>query len=184
MLVIAAEPLFVYLFVTWHLTSWQWSRVPNRRAGVDVIDLWGGDWRRPNQECLNRFSSSEGRTLALSALLWTTKCHSRRTEIVDISMLCISMLYAHILLFFPLFSFSKCCSCCKTMHRVHFQRLSSEWVHVSLARTGLISFKKHVCEVWVWCHFFWTGDYILKKLFYHFSNILLSLCGGLFTLDW
>lgn len=54
-LVVAAEPLFVYLFVTWHLTSWQRSRVPKRRADVDVIDLWGGIWPRPDQERPNCF---------------------------------------------------------------------------------------------------------------------------------
>lgn len=47
MLVVAAEPLFVCLFVTWHLTSWQRSRVPKRRAGVD---LWGGIWPRFDQD--------------------------------------------------------------------------------------------------------------------------------------
>lgn len=126
-LVVAAEPLLVYLFVTWHLTSWQWSRVPKRRADVAVTNLWGGT---------ERVSSSRGGNtckLALSALLWTTKCHSRRTEMLDISMLCISTLYAHVLLcFFLSLLFSKCCSCCKTMHWVHFQRLSTERVHVSL----------------------------------------------------
>lgn len=47
MLVVAAEPLFVCLFVTWHLTSWQRCRVPKRRAGVDVIDLLGRIGPRP-----------------------------------------------------------------------------------------------------------------------------------------
>lgn len=37
-------------------------------------------------------------TLALSALLWTTNCHSSRTEMLNISMLCINMLYALITL--------------------------------------------------------------------------------------
>lgn len=148
MLVVAAEPLFVYWFVTWHLTSWQWSRVPNQRADVDVIKLWGRIWHGLNQECLNNFFSSEGHTIALSALLWTTECHSHWTEILDISMLCIIMLYSHILPFFLLFS--KCCSCCKTMHWVHFQRLSTEWVHDSLAQTGLISFKARMWGMGLW----------------------------------
>lgn len=55
MLVVAAEPLFVCLFLTWHLTSWQRCRVPKRRAGVDVVDLLGRIWPTPHQELPNCF---------------------------------------------------------------------------------------------------------------------------------
>lgn len=145
-LVVAAEPFFVYLFVTWHLTSWQRSRVPKRRADVDVNDPWGGICSGPNQERPNCFPprrDTHTHTLALAALLWTTTFHSSRTEMLNISMLCINMLYAHILP--PPLLFSKCCSCCKTMHRVHFQRLFTERVHVSVAYAGLPPFTTSVC---------------------------------------
>lgn len=138
-LVVAAEPLFVYLFVTWHLTSWQWSRVPKWRADV-VTNLWGGTWPGPNQECLNEFPpqrDTQIRSLCTSLdnqVSFTLNWNVRYLHVVYTYALC------SFSAFFLSFLFCKCCSCCKTMHWVHFQRLSTERVHDSLPPTGLITF--------------------------------------------
>lgn len=79
---------------------------------------------------LQLFYSSEGHRLALSALLWTTKCHSSGTEMLNIAMLCINMLYARILLPPTLLFSRNAAARCETMHWVHFQRLSVERVYI------------------------------------------------------
>lgn len=135
LLLLQQEPLFVCLFVTWHLTSWPWSRVSKQRADVDVIDLWGGLWPRPNQErhnCLTPQRDTHTHTLALSALLWTTKCRISWTEMLNIHVSTyIHVVYKYALCPYsapppPPLLFCKCCSCCKTMHQLHFQRLSTD----------------------------------------------------------
>jgi len=59
----------------------------------------------------------------------------------DVSTLCVVMLYGRILSAPPLppLLLSKCCSCCETMHPVHFQRLSTERVSVlACSQTGRV----------------------------------------------
>lgn len=71
----------------------------------------------------------------------------------------------------PLFVFSKCCSCCKTMHRVHFQRLSTE---------RLKQVRCLLKQVFVRCGctgtFPCTGVNILRLFFFsHYSDIHSAL---------
>lgn len=138
MLVVAAEPLFVYLFVTWHLTSWQRSRVPKRRADVDVTDLWGGIWPRLDQGRPSCFPPQrDTHTCSLC-----TSLDNQVSYKLNWNVSYLHVMYKYALCPYSAFSFpppilfSKCCSCCKTMHWVHFQRLSTERVHVSMAYLG------------------------------------------------
>lgn len=80
------------------------------------------------------------------------------------------MLYAHILLFPPPLLFCKCCSCCKTMHQLHFQRLSTDLLKkVCLSNVGPLQdfyWQEKIIPRGVFCFFF--------KIFRGYSALVYS----------
>lgn len=112
--------LFVCFF-TWHLTSWQRCRVPKQRAGVHVADLWGRIWPLPNQR------KEEHACIHTCSLCTSLDNHLSFKSNWNVKYLHVVYKYALCPYYPPpLLFFCKCCSCCKTMHWVHFQRSSTE----------------------------------------------------------
>lgn len=154
LLLLQQEPLFVCLFVTWHLTSWPWSRVSKQRADVDVIDLWGGLWPRPNQErhnCLTPQRDTHTHTLAVSALLWTTKCRISWTEMLNIHV----STYIHVVYKYALCPYSASPLLCFSVNAAAAAKLCINCISKDCPQIWDL-LKKCVCQMWVHCKFF-TG---------------------------